>query len=147
MAGTTDWAAQAQETLAGQGYRRSAARRIVLDLLAARDCCTTAPDLHEAARTAGRPIGLASVYRVLDLLTEKGLVEKVDLGDDHAYYERVGLHGHHHHLVCTDCGRVVAFADAGLEAALNGIERRTGFDVEHHDVLLRGACRDCRSGA
>ncbi len=128
-----------------QGHRRSAARRIVLDLLAAGDCCVTAPELYDSARAAGRPVGLASVYRVLDLLTEKGFAEKLDLGDDHAHYERVDRRAHHHHLVCTDCGRVEAFTDASLESAIRRIETEAGFDVERHDVLLRGACGDCRT--
>lgn len=145
MSERRDWAERTQEALAGLGYRRSAARRVVLDLLAERDCCVTAPELHEAARALGRPVGIASVYRVLDLLTEKGFAEKLDLGDDHAHYEKVAHDGHHHHLVCTDCGRVEAFTDEQLEAALRHIEGRTGFDVERHDVLLRGACTDCRA--
>ena len=143
MTEKTDWAERTQEALAERGYRRSAARRVVLDLLAAQDCCVTAPELHEAARAAGRPVGIASVYRVLDLLTETGFAEKLDLGDDHAHYERIDPREHHHHLVCTGCGRVEAFTDERLEAALRGIESSTGFDVERHDVLLRGACADC----
>ena len=140
-----DWAVRTQEALAEQGYRRSGARRVILDLLAVRDCCVTAPELFEAARAAGRPVGLASVYRVLDLLTDEGFAEKLELGDDHAYYEKVDRSEHHHHLVCTGCGRVEAFTDERLESALRHIEGKTGFDVEHHEVLLRGACTDCRT--
>jgi Fur family ferric uptake transcriptional regulator len=140
-----DWAKQTHEALAAQGHRRSAARQVVLDLLAERDCCITVPELFEAARDAGHPIGIASVYRVLDLLTEKGFVQKLDLGDAHAHYEKVDhARDHHHHIVCDECGRVQAFADESLEAALRKIESETRFSVESHDVLLRGACGDCR---
>jgi Fur family transcriptional regulator, ferric uptake regulator len=140
-----DWATQTQDALAAQGHRRSAARRVVVELLAERDCCVTVPELYEAARAAGQPIGIASVYRVLDLLTEKGFVQKVDLGDAHAHYEKVDhARDHHHHLVCDECGRVQAFADDKLEAALRRIESETRFSVQSHDVLLRGACGDCR---
>jgi Fur family transcriptional regulator, ferric uptake regulator len=140
-----DGAEHTQEALAAQGHRRSAARQVVLDLLAERDCCVTAPDLLEAARGAGHRIGIASVYRVLDLLTEKGFVQKLDLGDRHAHYEKVDhARDHHHHIVCGECGRVQPFADDKLEAALRRIETQTRFSVESHDVLLRGACGDCR---
>lgn len=139
------WATWTQEALAAQGYRRSTPRRVVLELLEAQTCCVSAPALFQAAREEGRPVGLASVYRVLDLLTEKGFVQKLDLGDDHAYYERIEDVGHHHHLVCNECGSVEAFSDETLELALRRIEEETGFDVESHDVLLRGSCDDCRS--
>ena len=141
-----DWATRTQEALAAQGHRRSAARRVVVELLAARDCCVTAPELFEAAGAAGHPVGIASVYRVLDLLTERGFVQKLDLGGQHARYEKVDLEReHHHHLVCNECGRVQTFADDKLEAALRRIEDETRFSVESHDVLLRGSCADCRS--
>jgi len=142
-----DWNERTQEALAREGYRRSGARGVVVELLAQQSCCASVPDLYEAARAAGQPVGLASIYRVLDLLTEKGFVQKLDLGDDHAYYERVENDGaHHHHLVCTDCGRVQAFEDDRLEAALSEIESKTGFEVESHDVLLRGSCDECKVG-
>src|SRR6266516_6182375 len=136
----SSWAAHVEDDLASQGYRRSTSRRVVLELLGARTCCVTAPDLFEDARTSGRRVGIASVYRVLELLTEKGFVQRLDLGGDHAHFERVDAEsGHHHHVVCNDCGRVETFSDEQLEAALSRIENRTGFSVESHDVLLRGA--------
>src|ERR671930_1154428 len=130
-----DWATQTQEALAAQGHRRSAARQVVLDLLDERDCCVTVPELLEDAEAAGHRIGIASVYRVLDLLTEKGFVQKLDLGDAHAHYEKVDhARDHHHHIVCDECGRVQAFADDKLEAALRRIESETRFSVDSHDV-------------
>jgi Fur family transcriptional regulator, ferric uptake regulator len=142
----SSWADRIEDELAAQGYRRSASRRVVLDLLAGQQCCVTVPQLFESARETGRRVGVASVYRVLDLLTEQGFVQKLDLGDDHAYFERVDdAGGHHHHLVCNECGRVETFSDEKLETALRRIENRTGFSVESHDVLLRGACDSCRA--
>ncbi len=142
----SSWASRVHDALREDGHRSSGARRAIVELIAARDCCVTAPDLFEASRKTGRPVGLASVYRVLDLLTEKGFVQKLDLGDDHSYYEQVEDDGeHHHHLVCNDCGRVEAFADEQLETALRGLERQTGFSVESHDVLLRGSCEACKA--
>jgi Fur family ferric uptake transcriptional regulator len=141
----SSWASHVEDELAAQGHRRSASRRVVLELLAGQPCCVSATDLFDAARESGRRIGIASVYRVLDLLSEKGFVQKLDLGADHAVYERVHEVGHHHHLVCNECGRVETFSDDKLEAALRRIEGRTGFSVESHDVLLRGACETCQA--
>jgi Fur family ferric uptake transcriptional regulator len=73
-------------------------------------------------------------------------VQRIDLGAGTARYEPVGaVGGHHHHLVCDDCGKVEAFADDELERTLARVQRRTGYAVAGHDVLLRGACADCRS--
>ena len=141
----TAWEDRTHEALQEAGHRDGAARRAVVSVLARRDCCVTAPEILEAVRAEGRKVGIASVYRVLDLLGEKQLVQKVDLGDGRAHYERADLaEEHHHHLVCNECGRVEPFADATLEAALRRVERDAGFAVASHDVLLRGACDDCR---
>ncbi len=91
-------------------------------------------------------MGIASIYRVLDLLTEKGLLQRIDLGAGVARYEPAHSGGeHHHHLVCNNCGRVEAFEDDELERALRNVEQRTGYSVAGHDVVLRGACRTCGS--
>jgi Fur family ferric uptake transcriptional regulator len=71
-------------------------------------------------------------------------VQRIDFGAGTARYERVLASGeHHHHLVCEGCGKVEAFADEELETALHKVEGRTGYSIAGHDVVLRGACRDC----
>jgi Fur family ferric uptake transcriptional regulator len=141
------WIERTEETLRQAGYRSGAARRIVVSVLAREGCCVTVPEIVDAARRQGHDVGVASVYRVLDLLTEKGLVQKIELGEGRARYERVEPEHelHHHHLVCNDCGRIEPFSDQELEAALRRVEGETGFAVASHDVLLRGSCDDCRA--
>jgi Fur family ferric uptake transcriptional regulator len=73
---------------------------------------------------------------------DHGLLERLEVGDGQARFERTGEH-HHHHLVCEQCGRLVAFADPGLERAIDGLSDRLGVRVSSHDVLLRGACERC----
>jgi Fur family transcriptional regulator, ferric uptake regulator len=81
---------------------------------------------------------------VLELLIEHGLVERVAVGDGQARFERLHPSGdHHHHLVCEQCGALVAFDDPGLEHAIDRLSERLGIRVESHDVLLRGACERC----
>ena len=93
-------------------------------------------------------VGLASVYRVLEQLSKDGFVQRIDLGAGISRFEPIHSSGeHHHHLVCDDCGKVEAFADAELERALRRVEGRTGFSVAGHDVVLHGQCPDCQDAS
>ena len=140
------WTAHAAEVLRGAGYRRGGARRAVVEFLGQQECCVSAQEVHDGLRATGRSVGIASVYRVLDLLTELRLVQRVEVGGDVARYESVDPGGvHHHHLVCDDCGRVDAFTDDTLERALRRLDRRVAYAVAAHDVTLRGECDDCRA--
>jgi Fur family transcriptional regulator, ferric uptake regulator len=140
----TSWTSDTIEALGRAGYRSGGARRAVIELLGRQDCCLTAQEIFDGLRAEGRAVGIASVYRVLDLLGERGFVQRIDVGAGMARFEPVHLSGeHHHHLVCEDCGKVEAFADEGLERALQKVEGRTGYSVGGHDVVLRGACADC----
>ena len=81
---------------------------------------------------------------MLDLLVDHGLVERVAVGEGLSRFERSEVGGeHHHHLVCDQCGRLVAFDDPALERAIDSLGERLGVRVEHHDVVLRGACEEC----
>ncbi len=138
------WAEHVHAVLARAGLKRGGARERVIELLAGQACALSAVEIEHALRTQGRPTGRASIYRVLELLVEHGLVERVEVGDGQARFERLHPSGeHHHHLVCEQCGRLVAFDDPGLEHAIDRLCERLGVRVESHDVLLRGACERC----
>ena len=136
------WAQSAQQRLREAGYRNGPARVAVIAVLDAEDCCVSAADVHAAL---AERVGLASVYRVLESLSAVGLVRRIDVGDGIARYEPLRESGeHHHHLVCTECGKVEAFDDPDLERAIRRVEARSGYAVEQHDVVLQGACDICR---
>ena len=142
----TDWATAAEGTLREGGYRSGGARRAVVDLLAEQHCCLTAQEIHERLRATRRRVGIASVYRVLEQLVQLELVQRVEIGDGMTRYEPLhpdGVH-HHHHVVCDDCGKVEAFSDDALERAIDRTAGRLGFKARH-EVVLHGACADCRS--
>jgi Fur family transcriptional regulator, ferric uptake regulator len=116
----------------------------VIELLGRQDCCLTAQEIFDQLRGEGRRVGIASVYRALDQLSRDGYVQRIDFGAGTTRFEPIHANGeHHHHLVCDDCGKVEAFADDQLEEALRQVEGRTGYQVAGHDVVLRGACREC----
>jgi Fur family transcriptional regulator, ferric uptake regulator len=139
-----EWAGTTLEALHRKGLRNGGARRAVIDLLAAQDCCLTAQEIFDRLRADGRRVGIASVYRVLDLLTSEGFVQRIDLGSGVSRYEPVHSDAHHHHLVCDACGKVEAFEDKQLEHAIHRLEQSSGYAVAGHDVVLHGACADCR---
>lgn len=138
------WIGHAHETLRVAGFRGGGARTAVVELLGGESCCLTAQEIFDRSRAAGRPVGIASVYRVLDQLAAMRLVQRIELGAGITRFEAVQPDGeHHHHAVCDDCGRVEAFSDARLELALDQVAGDVGFSVQAHDVVLRGACSDC----
>jgi Fur family ferric uptake transcriptional regulator len=114
--------------------------------LGSETCCRSAQEIHDGVRSTGRAVGVASVYRIVDTLTELRLLQRVDLGDGFARYEPAsGGSDHHHHLVCDDCGSVEPFHDDALEAALERAAGRLGVAMEQHEVVLHGACEQCRA--
>ena len=138
------WLDTTRGALRDAGFRSGGARSAVLDLLARQSCCASAQELHEALDKSGRSVGIASVYRVLDTLSELRLVQRVDVGDGIARYEPTAGGDHHHHVVCGDCGKVEPFSDQSLERAIELASSRLGYSVEGHEVVLRGECGECR---
>jgi Fur family ferric uptake transcriptional regulator len=146
MSRETDWVARTLQALRASGHRNGSAQRAVIELLGTQDCCLTAQEAFDRLRETGRPTGLASVYRVLELLVERGLVQRIDVGGGVARFEASYASGdHHHHLVCNDCGKVEAFTDDGLEVVLRQVEGRVGYAIAAHEVVLHGECGDCRA--
>lgn len=126
------------------GYRVTAPRRAVAELVASREGHFRAADLIEAARLDSLDIGRATIFRSLDLFTELEVLERIDLPTgDHAYVA-CEPRAHHHHIVCESCGRVAEVQDAGLAAAVEHIQARTGWQVETHRFELYGQCPTCR---
>jgi Fur family ferric uptake transcriptional regulator len=138
------WAEHTLQELLAKGFRNGGARRAVIELLSGQDCCLTAQEIFDALRSSGRQVGIASVYRILELLTAEGFVQRIDLGSGSSRYEPVWQSGdHHHHLVCDSCGKVEAFEDPALERALSRVEQSSGYQVAGHDVVLHGSCETC----
>jgi Fur family transcriptional regulator, ferric uptake regulator len=134
------WSERAVTALSEAGFRSGGGRRQVVDLLGTEGCAITALEIDRRLPGVGR----ATVYRALEQLETLGLVQRVDLGSDAAGYERVEPSGHHHHhIVCEQCGRVIAFEDDGLEQAIVALAKRPDFNVSSHEVTLRGECANC----
>jgi Fur family ferric uptake transcriptional regulator len=129
---------------AGHMYTRS--RRLVMDTLAELPGPSTIPMILRAEPSLVQ----SSLYRNLAVLTEVGLVSRVDVGDDRSYYElsEIVTNDHHHHLVCRACRSVVdialpARAERALDKTFAEAARSAGFDLREHRVDLVGVCAQC----
>lgn len=107
-----------------------------------------AEELAYRLQKNGSRVSRATVYRTLIHLVEAGLVRKVDFGEGHAHYENAGKgEGHHDHLICDTCGKVIEFFDPGLEQLQEEIAGRFDFHLTGHQFQLFGVCADCRNNA
>lgn len=141
----TAWREHTTRALEDAGYRAGAARQAVVDLLAEQDCCLTAKEISDRLSDRGSEVGIASVYRALEVLDELRLVQRLDAGEGVVRYEPARPGGeHHHHVVCDRCGRVTAFEDEDLERAIHSLSDRLDHAIDGHDVVLRGICPACR---
>jgi len=140
-------AAQARDAgaiLRRVGIRSTPQRLEVLKALTSVPNDATAQELHARLRRRGSRIGLATVYRTLAALSERGIIDTLTHRQGEASYRLCG-EGHHHHLTCTSCNRVVELEGCSLEAWLAEVGRQQGFTLTSHQVELAGLCSDCRS--
>jgi Fur family transcriptional regulator, ferric uptake regulator len=147
QASASTWAAGAERALSDAGYRRGGARRAILELLDEQSCALSAVEIEQALTSRRREVSRASVYRVMDELEEIGLVQRVEIGQGMVRYEPV-RHGpgHHHHLVCDNCGRLQPFTDDELERTIRRVAERLTVRVSEHEIVLHGACQTCADG-
>lgn len=138
--------------MSGNGRRMTEARHAVLDALSERGEHLTAEEVHKAASRRYPNIGLATVYRTLELMTRLGLASKFDTGDDKARYELAdgpSAKGHHHHLVCTSCRKIIDYSDfikeemELLRRTEEGLAKKYGFKIKSHVMQFYGLCKEC----
>jgi len=126
------------------GYRLTAPRRALAHLIGARDGHFTAEDLVTSSRDARLGVGRATVFRSLDILTELGVIERLDLpSGEHAFVACEPAH--HHHVVCSRCGRSTDVPDSGFSRIVEDLARRSGYRIESHRLELFGLCPSCQA--
>jgi Fur family ferric uptake transcriptional regulator len=131
------------EVLSEAGLRPTRQRvRVLGELMGERDD-VTAQELHERLRSGGERLGLATVYRTLGLLAEAGVIDALSHRPGELCYRWCGQ-GHHHHLVCSSCHRVVELADCELDPWLERISGAHGFVTTGHRLEVSGLCGACR---
>jgi Fur family ferric uptake transcriptional regulator len=124
--------------------RRSTKQRSAVSaVLDEADAFLSAQDLHAKLRARGENVGLATVYRALQVLAEDGDVDVLRTDDGaEAVYRRCST-GHHHHLVCRRCGATVEVEGPAVEAWAKRVGADHGFTAVQHVVEVFGVCADC----
>ncbi|MBR4153644.1 MAG: transcriptional repressor [Selenomonadaceae bacterium] len=136
--------------LSEHGYKMTPQRKEILQIFVDHSDYhhMSAEDVYNILRENKSEIGLATVYRSLDLLCELGMLVHVDFGDGCARYELNSadpkVH-HHHHLICLKCKKVIEFEEDLLEMLEAYIEKKSGFQILNHEVKFFGYCSDCRA--
>lgn len=132
--------------LKNRDYKLTPQRQVILKaFLNNRGSHLSAEDIHSMVKKENPDLGLATVYRTLDLLAELGVLQKMDFNDGKARFELKdsGAH-HHHHLICLDCGKVEEFDADLLDKLEDKINEKTGFEIINHRVKFYGYCNKCK---
>lgn len=147
----SDPCGEIQKQFLDRGLRLTTPRRIILQRLGEAADFISAETLHQSLNSPG--IGMATVYRTLGLLTDMGLVTKLEFGEGRFRYkiteDQQGLK-HHHLLVCNGCFKVMKYSDFSreeetlLHEVQKVLEERHGYRIEKHLVQFYGLCPDCQ---
>jgi Fur family ferric uptake transcriptional regulator len=127
-----------------KGLKMTGQRRVIARVLSDAIDHPDVEELYRRATALDGRISIATVYRTVRLLEEKGILERRDFGGGRARYEP-SEHGHHHHLIDVDTGKVVEFEDPDHERILQAIAARLGFDIISHSLELYGRRRETRA--
>lgn len=101
-------------------------------------------ELYLRLRNKGSKVSKASIYRNIPLILECGLIRQVWHEDGHMHYEQIYGHGHHCHLRCIECGKVIEFMEEGVKEIEKRLEKKYDFEVIDHKLDIKGYCSKCK---
>lgn len=140
-----------------QRYRRhfcrwTGPREAIVQLLSQTSKHMSAKEIYVALHKFYPGIGLTTIYRTLDLLARMGLIHKFAFGDGHNRYEFISddKSKHHHHLICTHCGKIYNYSEfveqelALVEKIQTRLAKKFNFQIEDHNIEFLGLCKDCQ---
>ena len=100
-------------------------------------------EIYEGIMVECPGIGLATVYRTIDLFLETGVLRALTLRNNHLRYESNWSDDHHHHIVCTGCGQISEFGSCNFQLITREIEKVTRFRIHDHTLEAYGLCPMC----
>lgn len=127
--------------------RNTRQRTAILDALGRQDDFRSAQQIHEQMRADGETVGLATVYRNLQTMAHGGQIDVLVTDDGESIYRQCTESGHHHHLVCRECGRTVEFQAPQVEDWARRVAREHGFTDVDHTMEIFGLCPEHSASA
>jgi Fur family ferric uptake transcriptional regulator len=136
------YVAQLSKTFSENGYRLTAARSAILEAFVASHGHITADDLVDIVHQDAPKVGRMTVYRTLDILCQLNLIHPVYQGSGAAHFVLL-QDGHHHHLVCSNCDKVIEFDECVVAEIETSVSQKFNFTVQGHLLEFYGLCADC----
>jgi Fur family ferric uptake transcriptional regulator len=131
-------------TLKNHGYKLTPQRRAIISAIASSLDHLTPTALYQKVRQEYPTIGLVTIYRTLDILAELELICELHAGGSCRSYT-IAAPGHHHHLICVECGEVIDFSGYNLDELEKRLCQETGFEIEGHLLEFIGRCQNCQN--
>jgi Fur family ferric uptake transcriptional regulator len=125
------------------GCRNTKSREAVISALESMQVAASASEILMFIKKSGFSINLSTVYRTLDLMESKGIVEKTLMGDNKARYE-LKYEEHTHHVICTGCKKIVPIDYCPVEELEKDVISKTNFNITGHKLELYGVCPECK---
>lgn len=131
--------------LAENNYKLTKQREMILEtILTKENWHFTAEELFSAVRKKDKDIGMATIYRTLELMQNLNIVHVLDFNDDSRKYEIYLEETHHHHLICKNCGKLIEFSDQDINYFESELEEKYGFEITEHKLRFYGYCNKCK---
>src|SRR5829696_10329846 len=127
-----------------KGLKRTSQRDLILEVFLRTEEHLSNEDLYRLVQKEDPGVGQTTVYRTLKLLTEAGLAREVRFGDGRTHYEHHYKHQHHDHMICSECGKIIEFFSAELEALQDAMAAQHQFEITQHLLRIIGICADCQ---
>jgi len=130
-------------TLQEKGHRLTPQRMLVIEALHNADKHISAEEIYKQLHSRYPYANISTVYRTLELMKKLDLVTETDFGEGRVRYH-VAEKGHHHHLICHSCGKIIDLEEAALYALKDTLFQKYGFDADLRHLAISGECSGCR---
>jgi len=134
-----------KDILSSKNYKLTSQRNSILQVLIEnKNRHFSADELYKEVAKVNPDVGLATIYRNLEIFCRLGITHRLDFDNKYKYYELSVEGNHHHHLICVKCGNIIEFNDQVLEDFENEIEDFYDFKIIDHRIKFYGICEECR---
>lgn len=131
--------------LAENNYKLTKQRELILEtILEKENWHFTAEELFSEVKSKDKDIGMATIYRTLELMQKLEIVHVLDFNDDSRKYELYIKEAHHHHLICKGCGKLIEFSDQDIDYFEAELENKYDFEITEHKLRFYGYCNQCK---